>query len=342
MIRILLSFLLFSLFINSYAFIFTEDKDGSLLPIDICKIYGNGNYCSFTSLAKYRNKYYCAFREGMSHVGDGDYGVIKILTSDDGNCWKLDEVIKGSLIDFRDPYLSVTPDGRLLILCGARIKNEAGIYITKSYYATKKGKRFSTFKPIKLPPEVDDVYCAWCWRVTWYKKIGYTIEYRYDGNKQRVELLKTADGENYDRITTLNVPGNPSEGKIVMVGKNEMIAVIRTNENGYMGRSFFPYTEWEWKELPFFVGGHDLAFLKKTFIVASRRHESNGNSETCIYYGSANDWFSRYISLPSGGDTGYCGILEVGDEIWFSYYSSHENVKPSIYLSKIPYSFFEK
>ena len=40
--------------------------------------------------------------------------------------------------------------------------------------------------------------------------------------------------------------------------------------------------------------------------------------------------------LPSGGDTSYPGIIKVGDELWVSYYSTHETGNASVYLAKIP------
>ena len=50
--------------------------------------------------------------------------------------------------------------------------------------------------------------------------------------------------------------------------------------------------------------------------------------------------FSQRLVLPSGGDTSYCGMIVEGDELWVSYYSGHASHWPSIYLAKIPLSFF--
>ena len=328
--------ILLALLQNVACFGLTLHEGGDSIPLhlEVQKIYGNGNYCAFTSLAKYRNKFYCAFREGKSHVGEGDYGVIRIITSGNGKDWDLYQTIKDSLIDLRDPNLTVMPNGSLLLICGARMKDEKGAYITKTYYSIKKKKGFSELAPIVLPLDVDDHYCAWCWRLTWEGKYGYTIEYRHDGRTQRVELLRTEDGKSYERITGLDVPGLPSEGKILFPGKNKMVALIRTNKNGYVGKSTYPYTEWEWEELPFFIGGHDIAMFNKKYVVASRYLETSGNS-TCVYYGDDDNWYKRRVFFPSGGDTGYCSILTVGDELWVSYYSAHESDKPSIYLCKV-------
>jgi len=40
------------------------------------------------------------------------------------------------------------------------------------------------------------------------------------------------------------------------------------------------------------------------------------------------------VTLPSGGDTSYPGLVWHDGELWMSYYSSHEG-KTSIYLARI-------
>ena len=40
------------------------------------------------------------------------------------------------------------------------------------------------------------------------------------------------------------------------------------------------------------------------------------------------------VKLPSGGDTGYAGMVWHQDMVWISYYSSQED-KPNIYLARV-------
>jgi hypothetical protein len=40
------------------------------------------------------------------------------------------------------------------------------------------------------------------------------------------------------------------------------------------------------------------------------------------------------LTLPSGGDTSYAGLVWYEELLWVSYYSSHEG-KTSIYLAKV-------
>ena len=84
-------------------------------------IWGQGTYNSFTSLIKYKGKFYCAFREGRGHVFDENgkaKGKIRILRSANGKKWTSVAFFGQEGMDFRDPKLSVTPDGRLSVSIG--------------------------------------------------------------------------------------------------------------------------------------------------------------------------------------------------------------------------------
>jgi hypothetical protein len=43
---------------------------------------------------------------------------------------------------------------------------------------------------------------------------------------------------------------------------------------------------------------------------------------------------TEFLTLPSGGDTSYPGLVFYEGLLWVSYYSSHEG-KTSIYLAKV-------
>lgn len=311
--------------------------DGLFAQIASRKVYGDGStYCAFTSLIKKDGLFYLAFREAQTHVSEGDFGVIKILTSKDGDNWNFFQTISEPFVDMRDPNLSVSPQGNILLLWGARMKLQSGEYTTKTHYSKMRRGRFTEPKAIRLPDFVDDRCCAWCWRMTWGEQYGYTIVYRHDGTKQRTDLLRTKNGKLYKHVIEFDIPDTPSEGKVIMLDSQRMLAVVRTDKKGYFGQSTYPFRNWSWQQMPEFIGGHDICIEANTFVCASRRHTAQGN-KTYVYYGSSEAaTFDKSMSLPSGGDTGYCSVLKVENEWWISYYSAHESQKPSIYLAKIP------
>ena len=58
--------------------------------VKVQKIWDNGNHCAFTSLVKFKGKYYCSFREGESHIFDKQgkaEGKVRIIVSKDGKKW---------------------------------------------------------------------------------------------------------------------------------------------------------------------------------------------------------------------------------------------------------------
>src|SRR4051794_22383546 len=83
------------------------------------KIWDQGKHNAFTDLIRWHDRWYCTFREADAHVG-GD-GLIRVLVSTDGEKWSSAAGITEKGIDLRDPKLSITPDGRLMIVAGGSV-----------------------------------------------------------------------------------------------------------------------------------------------------------------------------------------------------------------------------
>jgi hypothetical protein len=45
----------------------------------------------------------------------------------------------------------------------------------------------------------------------------------------------------------------------------------------------------------------------------------------------------EFLTLPSGGDTGYPGFVWRDNKLWVSYYASHENSKSRVYLASVSF-----
>jgi hypothetical protein len=315
-----------------------NEEDSYMITVE--KVYGDGTkYCAFTSLIKRGGFYYLAFREADSHVGEGDYGQIKTLYSRDAKKWNHYQTIKAYNIDLRDPNLSVTPEGHLLLLCGARMKKQPeGYFYTKSYYAIENGGVFSEVQPCNIPPEIDDPYCCWLWKLTWNRGIGYGAAYRNDGITNKLTLLSTVDGINYTVVTDINANQIVNETRIQFLQNNEMVALIRSENEGYIGISFPPYTEWNLKKTNIYLAGQDFIISDNHLICATRLATNNGE-RTVLWFGDLEGNFQWSYVLPSSGvrgDTAYTGIIDEKYRLLLSYYSMHQTNKPAIYLAIIP------
>ena len=69
-------------------FICDELSGDNIKLIETRKIWDKANHNAFTDLEYFRGHWYCAFREGNSHAGSGDYGKVRVIKSADGTDWK--------------------------------------------------------------------------------------------------------------------------------------------------------------------------------------------------------------------------------------------------------------
>ncbi len=311
----------------------------------IVKIWDEAPHNAFTDIVEFKGKYYCAFREAVGHVplkdGSGD-GNIRIIVSNDGITWKSAALLTKKGFDLRDAKLSVTPDGRLMVVIGGSIY-EKGVFterIPQVSFSNKKGDNFSNPQLTEIDPGIRS-NMDWLWRITWYGKTGYGVVYRHDEEKEwSVHLVKTSDGIKYQSVAKLDVTGKPNEATVEVSNSGEMHILMRReggDRNGWWGTAGPPYTDWAWSDLGIRLGGPNVITLPDgRTIIGTRSYEENNVYYMSLYELDKQNKPKLLLHLPSGGDTSYPGFLVKGDELWVSYYSSHEG-KSSVYLAKIPF-----
>jgi len=331
------------------------------------KIWDNGNYCSFTSLTKFKGKYYCTFREGKGHVFDEQgnaEGKIRVLCSSNGKKWESVFFLSEDSVDLRDPKLCETPDGKLMLSIGCSVyRNRVFITSYPTVVFSTDGKTFGPMQRVSLEGQSEHK-CDWAWRTTWHEGTGYAVNYFTDKQgMQGVWLMTTQDGLSYQKHCTLFVPNFPNEATIRFLSDGRMTMMIRRDAadcNGWWGISQKPFTEVNFKPMNFQTGGPEYIILNDTKAITATRSYYTPFHKTILLKGNPQTgMFEEVLVLPSGGDTSYAGMIQVGDEIWVSYYSAHEwNKQPSqkkkkkaaetkpmyrtsIYLAKIPLTFFE-
>lgn len=312
----------------------------------VSKIWDAVPHCAFTDLIKYEGKYFCAFRESTGHVpakdntGDGE---IRVLVSTDGNQWESVALIIKDGFDLRDPKLSITPDGRLMVLIGASVYRNGQLLNRAPYvsFTDKNAKKFTEPQPIAVDPAIESDN-NWLWRVTWSKNRGYGIVYQVVGDQEdwKLYLVETSDAINYKVVTQLDVKGKPNESTVEMLKKNKMRIIVRREEvddnDGYLGYSGKDFTEWKWSDLGIPLGGPNIITLPNGKTIIGSRSFRKNKPHTALFGLDKNGKAVELLELPSGNDTSYPGFLINKNELWVSYYSGHEG-KTSIYLAKIKY-----
>lgn len=316
--------------------------------VEVSKIWDNGSHSAFTSLIHFKGDYYCSFREGESHVFDKKgkaEGKVRIIKSSDGVHWESAALLSKSGYDLRDPKLSITPNGKLMVIIGGSIYEDrklTGRIPQVSF--SEDGHVFTDPAPVRID-ESAGTGTDWIWRVTWKGEVGYAAMYSLIGeDKASLCLLATRDGVTYDQITQFyDMPDFPNEATIRFDVNGDMLMMVRRekgSQKGCWGRSSAPFTEWAWKEMDVRLGGPDFILLEDGLIVMGTRSHYTSFPKTVLLTGKGSEKFQEVYVLPSGGDTSYPGFIVEGNQLWVSYYSTHETPLASVYLAKIPLDIF--
>jgi hypothetical protein len=305
--------------------------------VEVKKIWDGAPHSAFTDLARWSERFYCAFREGRGHVSTD--GKIRILRSKDGNVWESAALVALEGYDLRDAHLSVTPEDRLMLLGGVAPRKQdnksapTGTFVSFS----KDGRDWSE-------PEIAVEPGRWLWCVTWHKGKAYGVSYAAGERMPYIELLVSDNGTEYQcHVAKLFGEGYPTEVTLRFDTYDTCYALVRRDRRGEEGSSALlgvsrpDYKKWRWHDLgasfngfggPNFIripGGH--------WIGAGRMHDG-GVHTALTYVDVKNGKMTRLLKLPSGRDTSYPGLVWYDDMLYVSYYSGHEG-KTSIYLAKL-------
>jgi hypothetical protein len=310
------------------------------------KIWDQGPHNAFTDLIRFGDQWFCTFREGSGHVPGTD-GRIRVIASDNGRGWQSAALIEEQGIDLRDPKLTITPQRRLMIVAGG------SVYVPDPAAKTGSKKRVTCqprvfFSPDGrqwTPPQPVLGKDQWLWRVTWHKGTAYGASYgtnaKGENKEWSVKLFAGPDGVRYDEVTQWDIPGRPNETTLRFLPDDRMLALVRReggNRRGWIGLSSPPYTQWSWHETQHQLGGPNFIVLPDGSMWAgSRLYPSDDQAPKAYRTVLARFGLKTYepiLTLPSGGDTSYPGLVWHEGLLWISYYSSHEG-KTSIYLAKV-------
>ena len=152
--------------------------EGGVELLGVTKIWDAAPHCAFTDLLKFKDAYYCVFRESSAHIPGLD-GKIRVLRSVDGAKWESLALVAEKGIDLRDPKISQTPDGRLMLLMGGSVygggeptpgRKRISAYSRVSF--SSNATEWSTPQPVSGIG--DD---QWLWQMAWHKGTGYAAVY---------------------------------------------------------------------------------------------------------------------------------------------------------------------
>jgi len=299
------------------------------------KLWDKAKHSAFSDLCGFKGKLYCCFREAVNHVSED--GIIRVLQLNTDGDILGSQHLSLAQADLRDPKLSVTPDGKLLLIAYARQHdgNTKHLFSQCLCWSSADGLSWSSATNFAEKN-------WWLWRITWYQ--GQAFGLAYNRGKQTLNLYQG------DPRRTFNVhspavfslarqhKGYPNESDIVFVD-DVAYALVRRDADSYsaqLGRSSFPYKRWDWQDLACYIGGPVMILNDKHSTYVAGRIEYQGKLRTALMSLNLNTAkLDLVLVLPSAGDNSYPGLVKQGNSLFMSYYSSHQDNKSQIYLAKI-------
>ncbi len=295
---------------------------------EVHKIWARAPHNAFTDLVRFKERWYCAFREGSSHVSPD--GALRVITSADGEAWQPTALLADPKADLRDPKLTVTGDGRLMLSAAAAPLSPGASRYRSLVWFSMEGRDWSEAAAVADPD-------MWLWRVTWRRGIAYGFGYHAVGQGY-LRLYVSRDGSAFRAHSNPILDGgSPTESSILFLDDETALCLVRREgaaPTAQLGLSRPPYRAWEWKDLGVRIGGPHLASLPDGRIVAAGRLYDGRQRTALGWLDPREGRFHEILTLPSGGDNGYPGLVFHDGLLWVSYYSSHEG-KAAIYLAKV-------
>ena len=299
------------------------------------KIGNKAQHNAFVDLCEFNQQLFCCYREAENHVSSD--GIIRILTLDYEGKILLSNRIAIPKTDLRDPKITITPDGHILLIANARktcIGNQTTgrrnlTWVSQTGHSWSAAKKFADNE-------------RWLWRIRWHNNQAYGFAYNrkqnaihlYSGNPRRSFHLHQPFALSLDK----HKKGYPNESDLIF-DNNKAFALVRRDADSYsaqLGHSTLPFKKWSWIDLGRYIGGPVMLRLDADFALIAGRIVKHGKLVTgLLKMNLSNGDLQELLILPSAGDNSYPGLVLKEDTLFVSYYSSHEDNKSCVYLAQI-------
>jgi len=295
----------------------------------MAKAYGDGRHNAFTDLVQWHGHYYLCFRHGETH--NSMDGVIRVMRSTDMKRWEPCATLR-TLGDDRDPHFTVAGD-RLYVFFGVwdlvhwdgpRTPDRGSV---RSHFASSAdGEDWSEVRGVYEPG-------WWLWRVRHYDNVFYSAAYTAVRPRPTVRetlLLRSEDALHWDlaaRVTNERMAGEAD----FWFEDDRMRLITRTGDkpgDAALFQSDPTLQQWERTDTGTLVHSPAVVRWKDRYFVSGRGRGDDGY--VTKVWEMIGDRLEELITLPSGGDTGYSGLLldpSTADadapSLFVSWYSQH-------------------
>jgi hypothetical protein len=295
---------------------------------DVRKIWDAAPHNAFTDLVRWKERWWCAFREGATHVSKD--GALRVIVSEDARQWRSAALVTNAPGDLRDAKLAITPDGRLMLSGASALPPGNTARYQSLAWFSRDGENWG--EPVSIgEPNV------WLWRTTWHKGAAYGVGYGTTTNRF-ARLYRSADGRRFETLVPqLFAAGYPNEATLLFNHDDTALCLLRRDgkePSGQLGLARPPYTDWKWKDLGVKIGGPNFIRIPDGRLVAAVRLYDKRERTSLAWLDVEQGKLTEFLALPSGGDCSYAGLAWHEGKLWVSYYSSHEG-RTAIYLANV-------
>ena len=133
--------------------------------------------------------------------------------------------------------------------------------------------------------------------------------------------------------------GSPGEPVLYQPEPDLLHCVIRRegeDHHSWIGSSRKPYTDWQWRDLGVMIHAPVVLHVGDQWVVAGRSRPADlpagtvppeSGAHTTLWRVPTSGRAEHVLTVPSGGDCSYCGLLLGADGlVRMSYYSQHERL----------------
>ncbi|WP_417761589.1 exo-alpha-sialidase [Shewanella sp.] len=299
------------------------------------RIWDRGNHNAFTDLKQFNGCLYTVFREGAEHVSPD--GALRLLRSVDlGEHWHSVACFRSDSADLRDGKLLVV-DNRLWLFGAAAMHDKTPLQTLM--WCSDDGDNWS-------PPMNVGERGYWLWGLSVADDAVYGVGYRA-GADGDVRLYKSelpqpqAPLSFQPLVAPLQADGYVNESSLLFEQQQALCLLRRDpvwdkQQTALLGHASYPFHQWHWFELDKRIGGPAMVRVGQRLLAIVRLYEQRVRT-ALVEIDISSQTIDEILTLPSGGDTSYAGIVLQGQQLLVSYYSSHEG-KTAIYFARIDVS----
>ena len=292
----------------------------------------------FPHLVRFKGHFYCSFREGEVH-GNHISGRGRVIRSADGITWETVALFESETGDVRDPRLSVTSDGNMMVNSSIRFIEDVAPYQIIDGQTVQRqsvtwlsadGKNWSG------PHACHTGINTWRWDVAWHDGFGYSIG--YSGKDPDGTLYRTRYGKTWETLKENLFPGGyGNEGALTFGHDGILYVLLRSGLSAHvsLGVSRPPYDRnWNWRELDAYwdgpvnrqpardvtggadLGGPNIITLEDGRLIGAGRVRGEARANYFLI-DPREAVLTRIAGVLNGSS--YPGVIEHDGDIWFSY-----------------------